>query len=189
MFIIFEFILLIRFIFHLIIIDFLDINSHNVLILLNFLFFIYIYIVFITIQKTSFYCLNVSESHSVVSDSLWVSTCLYSPWNSPGQNNGVGTPFSRGSSQPRDQTQVSHIAGHFSTSWATSEALYCLSSHLIAIFCTCLFCELGSWIASLCLECEYSTSQNWEVQCNLCAKEPIFIDKPAKWNTSESIYS
>ena len=31
-------------------------------------------------------------------------------------------PFSRGSSQPRDQTQVSHIAGVFFTSWATREA-------------------------------------------------------------------
>ena len=30
-------------------------------------------------------------------------------------------PFSRGSSQPRDQTQVSHIAGGFFTSWATRE--------------------------------------------------------------------
>ena len=30
----------------------------------------------------------------------------------------VAVPFSRGSSQPRDQTQVSHIAGIFFTSWA-----------------------------------------------------------------------
>ena len=36
----------------------------------------------------------------------------------------VATPFSRGSSQPRDQTQVSHIAGGFFTSWATREALF-----------------------------------------------------------------
>ena len=35
----------------------------------------------------------------------------------------VAFPFSRGSSQPRDQTQVSHIAGGFFTSWATREAL------------------------------------------------------------------
>ena len=28
----------------------------------------------------------------------------------------VGVPFSRGSSQPRDQTQVSHIVGRFFTS-------------------------------------------------------------------------
>ena len=29
--------------------------------------------------------------------------------------------FSRGSSWPRDQTQVSHIAGEFFASWATRE--------------------------------------------------------------------
>ena len=34
----------------------------------------------------------------------------------------VAFPFSRGSSQPRDQTQVSHIAGGFFTIWATREA-------------------------------------------------------------------
>ena len=64
-----------------------------------------------------------SENHSVVSDSLWPH-CLYSPWNFPAQNTGVGIafPFSRGSSQPRDRTQVSCIAGGFFTSWATREA-------------------------------------------------------------------
>ena len=35
----------------------------------------------------------------------------------------VTFPFSRGSSQPRDQTQVSHIAGGFFTSWATSPTI------------------------------------------------------------------
>ena len=34
----------------------------------------------------------------------------------------VAIPFSRGSSQPRDRTQVSHIAGRFFTGWATREA-------------------------------------------------------------------
>ena len=34
----------------------------------------------------------------------------------------VAFPFSRGSSQPRDQTQVSHIIGRFFTSSATREA-------------------------------------------------------------------
>ena len=34
----------------------------------------------------------------------------------------VAYPFSRGFSQPRDQTQVSHIAGGFSTSGTTREA-------------------------------------------------------------------
>ena len=33
----------------------------------------------------------------------------------------VAFPFSRGSSQPRDQTQVSHTAGGFFTSWTTGK--------------------------------------------------------------------
>ena len=33
----------------------------------------------------------------------------------------VAVPFSMGSSQPRDQTQVSHIAGEFFTIWATRD--------------------------------------------------------------------
>ena len=33
----------------------------------------------------------------------------------------VAFPFSGGSSQPRDWTQVSHIAGTFFTDWATRE--------------------------------------------------------------------
>ena len=34
----------------------------------------------------------------------------------------VAFPFSRGSSQPRDWTQVSHITGRFFANWATREA-------------------------------------------------------------------
>ena len=43
--------------------------------------------------------------------------------NSPGKNTGVGSrSVSRGSSQNRDWTLASHIAGGFFTSWATMEA-------------------------------------------------------------------
>ena len=97
-----------------------------------------------------------------MSDSLWPHGLIYNPWNSPGQNTGVGSlsllqgifptqglkpgllyfrqilyqlshqgsprilewvayPFSKGSSQPRNQTRVSCIAGRFFTSWATRE--------------------------------------------------------------------
>ena len=35
----------------------------------------------------------------------------------------VAVPFSRGSSQPRDQTQVSHIADRFFNIWAIREAV------------------------------------------------------------------
>ena len=38
----------------------------------------------------------------------------------------VAFPFSRGSSQPRDQIQFSHIVDEFFTTWATREAQeYC----------------------------------------------------------------
>ena len=54
-----------------------------------------------------------------------VTPATYGLWDSPGQNTGVGSlPFSRGSSQPRDWTQVSCIADRFFTSWATREACY-----------------------------------------------------------------
>ena len=58
-----------------------------------------------------------SESHSVVSYSLrphgyWTRILEW-----------VAFPFSRGSSQPRDRTQVSRIAGGFFTSWATRKSM------------------------------------------------------------------
>ena len=99
-----------------------------------------------------------------MSDSVWPHR-LYSPWDSPGRNPGLGSisllrgifptqgsntglshcrltlyqlshqgsprilewvafPFSRGSSQPRDWTQVACIAGRFFTRWTTREANY-----------------------------------------------------------------
>ena len=49
---------------------------------------------------------------------------LLCPWDFSGKDNGVGClSFSRGSSQPRDWTQVSCTAGRFFTNWATREAL------------------------------------------------------------------
>ena len=105
-----------------------------------------------------------SESRSVVSNSLWPHG-LYSPWNSLGQNTGMGSlsllqgifsnqgsspglphcrqilyqlshkgsprilewvayPFSRGSSQPRNQIGVSWIAGGLFTNWAIRESIW-----------------------------------------------------------------
>ena len=57
-----------------------------------------------------------SESRSVMSYSLR-SHGLYNPWNSPGQDTEVGScSLPQGFSQPRDRTQVSHIAGGFFSS-------------------------------------------------------------------------
>ena len=88
-----------------------------------------------TLNSTSETCINIiristipkkraerqvkNESCSVVSDSLWLHG-LYRilqarilEW--------VAFPFSKGSPQPRDWTQVSRIAGGFFTSWATGK--------------------------------------------------------------------
>ena len=52
--------------------------------------------------------------------------------DSPGKNTGVGCmPSFRGSSQPRDWTQVSRIAGRFFTIWATKETLLITSTIFI----------------------------------------------------------
>ena len=68
-------------------------------------------------------CVN----HSVVSDSLQPHglqpTRLLCPWNSQAQIlEWVASPFSRGSSQPRDQTWSPSFAGRFLTIWATRDA-------------------------------------------------------------------
>ena len=59
----------------------------------------------------------------------WQPHGLYSPWNSPGQNTGVGSlSLLQGIFPTQGLTQVSHIAGGFFTSWATSK------SHLVLLF-------------------------------------------------------
>ena len=69
-----------------------------------------------------------SESFSVMSNFLWLYG-LYSPWNSPGQNTGVGSPsllqgiFPNPGIEPRSRTQVSCNTGRFFTSWTTRKAL------------------------------------------------------------------
>ena len=74
------------------------------------------------------YRLSESESGSVMSDSA-------NPWTIQSMQFSTRTlewvafPFFRGSSQPRDQIQVSCIAVRFFISWSTKEALY----HLILI--------------------------------------------------------
>ena len=75
------------------------------------------------------YLESESISHSVMSDSLRLHG-LYSPPCSfihripqAGILEWVDIPFSKWSSRPRDQPQVSCISGRFFTIWATREAL------------------------------------------------------------------
>ena len=88
-------------------------------ILLNLLYWGINYIQYIIHFK------GISESRSVMSDSLWPRG-LYNPWNSPGQNTGVGSlSLLQGIFPTWGSTGVSCVAGGFFTSWATGEA--CLS--------------------------------------------------------------
>ena len=68
------------------------------------------------------------------------------PWDSSGRNTGVGPCF-RGSSQPKDQTQVSHIADKCFTVWATREALNMTAMvkywNFVALFITSII--LAPW--------------------------------------------
>ena len=67
--------------------------------------------------------LKWSESPSVVSDSSWPVDCTVHGIPQARILEWVAVPSPRGSSQPRDRTQVSHIAGRFFTRWAIIEAL------------------------------------------------------------------
>ena len=63
-----------------------------------------------------------SESHSVVSNSLRPMDYTVHGILQAKILEWVAFPFFRGSSQARDQTQVSWIVGGFFTSWASREA-------------------------------------------------------------------
>ena len=62
----------------------------------------------------------------------------------PGILEWVAYPFSRGSSQPRNQTGVFCIAGGFFTSWATRETL----THRVTAVCSCGFVDIETMPSS-----------------------------------------
>ena len=69
----------------------------------------------------------------------------------------IAFPFSRGSSQPRDRTQVSHIAGRFFTSWATRELF---SIKIIPMKCRVLIAILKGIIILLFLNLTSMLNKN-----------------------------
>ena len=79
------------------------------------------------ISVTFLHFSSIQFSRSVVSDSLRSHGLQHARFLSMGILQArilewAAMPSSRGSSQSRDQTQVSHIAGGFFISWATREA-------------------------------------------------------------------
>ena len=73
----------------------------------------------------------------------------------------VVVPFSRGSSQPRDQTQLSHIAGGFFTSWATRKA-YSWPHGQLSLWCRFYLLYITDPFSS-CLGAQISCSVRWWV--------------------------
>ena len=75
--------------------------------------------------KSSLYILDVkwSESHSVLTlcNPMECIDCIVHEILQARILEWVAVPFSGRSPQPRDQTQVSYIAGGFFTNWATRE--------------------------------------------------------------------
>ena len=69
----------------------------------------------------------------------------------------VAFPFSRGSSQPRDRTQVFCIAGGFFTSWATREAHIGRYRALNAVPFAILFSSVAQSRLTLCNPMDCST--------------------------------
>ena len=92
----------------------------------------------------TFVCqLNQAKWKSLSSVQLFATQAKILEW--------VAFPFSRGSSQPRDWTQVSHIAGGFFTRWVIREAPTRLShAQITGYFWVCLWeCldEISIWIS------------------------------------------
>ena len=85
-------------------------------------------------QKIMGYCSVVSDSSNPMDYTLYgIFQARILEW--------VAFPFSRGSSQSRDQTQVSWITGRFFTNWAIREAqfIFYLQPLLTQMICLYFF--------------------------------------------------
>ena len=92
-------------------------------------------------------------SHSVVSNSLQSLDCTVHGIVQGRILEWLVFPFFRGSSKPRDWTQVSPIAGGFFTSWATREAL---------CFCFGFYTKACDWVDHNKLQ---GCSTSWNQDC------------------------
>ena len=89
------------------------------------------YIVSLRPHTNVYYTDEENASHSVVSDSLWPHE-LYSPWNSPGQNTGVGV--------------LSLLQGLFPTQGLNPGLPHC--RQILFFFFNCSgFCHTLKWIS------------------------------------------
>ena len=102
----------------------------------------------------------------------------------------VAFPFSRGSSQPRDQTQVSHIVGKFFTSWATRETSVfmgnymhlCMHACMLSCFSRVLLCATPQTAAHQAPpSLGFSRQEHWN---GLPFPSPMHESEKWKWSRS-----
>ena len=87
----------------------------------------------------------------------------------------VAVPFSRGSSQTRDWTQVSHIAGGFFTSWATRKTKVFKNRERVCKYSFLLTADLQALISPDCLnrpktEQDYDDKVAWHLKAKWMGK-------------------
>ena len=95
--------------------------------------------------------MKVALCHPMDYTVRWILQCRILEW--------VAIPFSRGSSQPRDRTQVSHIVGKIFTSLATREALVLLGKRQKNIT---YHLEISSNKSKIMTICWWSVLPPWE---------------------------
>ena len=81
------------------------------------------------------------------------------PWD------GFAMPSSRGSSQPRDQTQVFHLANRFSTVWTIRAALVLAGGQQSVVLLSFIFEPLFPTVKSVCQKKIASDECVWWAQC------------------------
>ena len=107
----------------------LSVLNEYIIIQYGFVDYIYLYIVCL--------CVVVTQSCLILCDPMDCSPP--GSFVQPRILQWVAIPFSRGSSQTRDGTQVSCIAGRFLTIWATREAHVCMLNAYIYIYICLIF--------------------------------------------------
>ena len=95
----------------------------------------------------------------------------------------VAMPFSRGSSQPEDQTQVSCIAGRFFTIWAIREALHigsCIKS--LVILDSTHMCKSEKRAVNLYLYLRVILKSYWKAPCSSVQFDSVSLSCPTLWD-------
>ena len=94
----------------------------------------------------------------------------------------VTFPFSRGSSQPRDRTQISHIAGGFFTSWANYLGLCMKKFHM-----SYRVDEKGLWEQSMLSVLNTFKEEKW--MCPSCLNFKMTVVSSYKDKAGAHIYT